>query len=298
MKHIIDGEFLSILEGRDLRVAKSIGGAFGGNRQSFSYGTSSEFAEFRDYFPGDDLRFIDWNSYARFDKLFIKLFTDERQLHHHIYLDASASMDWGKPSKADMALRLICAISYLAVAASDRVCLNILNKNECKEFTRRFNDKDSFYEAAEKLNEIKFYGDTDINAAIQNTEKLGYGDGISFLISDFLTDSDWKNAISRILYKKRDVCLIQILSPDEISPSLSGKLRMLDSEADSIEDIRNYKTQITRSSLKAYEKAFLWHQNDIKTFCASRKIRFISICSDEPIEKVLFKKSVEEGLII
>ncbi len=297
MKAIIDGDFLSMLEGHDLCVEKALGGLFGGNRQSNAYGHSMEFAEYREYIPGDDLRDIDTNLYARFDKLFIKLFVDERQLHHKIYIDGSASMNWGKVNKGYTALRLCAALAYLAVLSSDRVSLNLMQGDKCEELCRPFTGRDSFYSAADKLNGVKFQGQTDILSAIESCEKLGYGDGISFIISDFLTDCDWKGAADRLLYNKREVCLIQILSRDEITPALSGKLNMLDSESIVEDDTRNYRADITRSSLKAYEKALAWYLNDIKSFCSSRKIRFISLCSDESVEKILFTSAVNEGLI-
>ena len=93
MKHIIDGEFISMLETSDLYIKNLMNGMFGGNRRSKAYGSSAEFADFREYTPGDDLRRIDWNLFARFEKLFMKLYVDERQLHHRVYIDTSASMD-------------------------------------------------------------------------------------------------------------------------------------------------------------------------------------------------------------
>ena len=121
MRQVLDGAFLSMLEARDLQIRNPMNGLFGGNRRSKAYGSSAEFADFRDYTPGDDLRRIDWNLYARFEKLMLKLFVDERQLHHKIYLDASASMDWGEPNKADVALKLAAALGFLSVQAMDRV---------------------------------------------------------------------------------------------------------------------------------------------------------------------------------
>lgn len=299
MKNIIDGEFLSLFEARDLQVKKAVSGAFGGNRATGAYGSSAEFADFRNYQQGDDLRYIDWNLFARFEKLFIRLYVDERQLHHRIYIDTSSSMDWGegRAHKGYAALRLAAALAFLAVGAQDRVSFQLMKEDRCQELCTPFTGKDGLYEAAAKMNRVKFSGDVDIEAAICHSERLGYGDGISFIISDFLTESDYKSAVDRLLYKKRDVCLIQILSKDEIAPTMRGKLQMLDSESIDPEDQRNYRTEITRAGLKAYEEAFLWHQQDLRSFCASREIRFISICSEEPAEKVLFTKATKEGII-
>ncbi len=297
MKQIIDDGFIAMLEGRDLHINNPMNGLFGGNRRSRAYGSSAEFADFREYTPGDDLRRIDWNLYARFEKLFLKLFVDERQQHHRIYLDASASMDWGEPNKAHMALKLAAALSYLSVQAMDRVSLYTVNGQRCTRLCDTVVGREAFYNAANLLNTVKFYGDGDLGGAICAQEDPGRGDGISVIISDFLTDGDWKSAVDRLVYLGREVYLIQILSRDEITPELSGKVLMLDAEAEIEEDERNYRSEITRSSVKAYEEAFLYHIGQIRDFCQSRNVGFFTVCSDESIEWMLFSKATEVGLI-
>jgi len=297
MKQIIDGGFIAMLENRDLHIKKPMKGLFGGNRRTSSYGSSAEFADYREYTPGDDLRRIDWNLYGRFDKLFLKLFVDERQLHHRIYIDSSASMDWGEPSKAETALKLACALGYLSVQAMDRVSLYAIHEDSCEPVGRTIVGKDAFYDVAEELNDMDFWGDGRIGEAISSLESPGEGDGVSVIISDFLTDSDWKGAVDFLLYHGHEVNLIQVLSRDEITPSLRGKLLMLDSEAYDEEDGRNYKLEVSKTSLRAYEEAFLYHQRQLRSFCASREVGFITVCSDESIEKMLFQKATGEGFI-
>lgn len=297
MKKIIDDAFISMLEARDLQVGTPMSGLFGGNRRSKAYGSSAEFADFREYVPGDDLRRIDWNLYARFEKLYLRLFVDERQLHHKIYIDASSSMDWGEPNKGYTALRLAAALSYLAVQAMDRVSLYVIHKDTCESLCRPFTGRDSFYEAAEKLNHIRFKGDGNLSKAIMSEENPGKNDGLSIIISDFLAENCFKEAVDYLRYRGRDVHLIQVLSRDEITPALSEKLTMLDSEAEIEEDPRNFKTEITRQRIKAYEDAFAWYEKDIKDFCDSRSAGFFSVISDERIEEILFHKATEARLI-
>ena len=297
MKQIIDGAFIAMLEARDLRIQNPMNGVFGGNRRSKAYGSSAEFADYREYAPGDDLRRIDWNLYARFEKLYLKLFVDERQLHHRIYIDASASMDWGEPNKAHIALKLATAVGFLSVQAMDRVSFYAIHEDSCEDICQTVVGREAFYNAANMLNDIEFYGDGDVGAAFDTLENPGNGDGISIIISDFLTDADWKSAVDKLLYHNREVYLIQVLSRDEITPDLSGKVLMLDAEAFDEDDTRNYRAEVTRSSVKAYEEAFLYHQNEIKKFCAARNVGFITVCSDESIEQMLFQKATEVGLI-
>ncbi|MBR4863111.1 MAG: DUF58 domain-containing protein [Oscillospiraceae bacterium] len=297
MKQIIDDGFIAMLEARDLMVKNPMNGLFGGNRRSQSYGSSAEFADFREYAPGDDLRRIDWNLYARFEKLYLKLFVDERQLHHRIYIDSSASMDWGEPNKAHMALKLAAALGFLAVQSMDRVSFYSLQENTCRDLCRTVVGREAFYNAANTLNRVRFFGDSDVGAAFASLEDIGHGDGLSILISDFLTDSDWKSAVDKLLYHNREVCLIQVLSRDEIAPGFSGKVLMLDSERIDEDDERNFRSEITRTSMKAYAEAFAWHQKELKDFCAARNVSFMTVCSDESIERMLFMKATEVGLI-
>ena len=165
MKQIIDGGFIAMLEARDLRMQNPMNGMFGGNRRSRAYGSSAEFADFREYAPGDDLRRIDWNLYARFEKLYLKLFVDERQLHHKIYIDASASMDWGEPNKAHIALKIAAAVGFLSVQSMDRVSFYAIHEDTCEDLCQTVVGREAFYNAVNMLNEVDFYGDGDMGAA-------------------------------------------------------------------------------------------------------------------------------------
>ena len=297
MKKIIDDAFISMLEQRDLYIDGAMNGLFGGERKSKAYGSSVEFADYREYARGDDLRRIDWNLYARFEKLYLKLYVDERQLYHRIYIDASSSMDWGKPSKGEVAVKIAAALAFLAVRGNDRVEIDVLRGSECTPLCRAFTGTEAFYRAADLLNGLKFHGSTDFGTALNATDNVGKDDGLSVIISDFLTENDFMGAIDRLVYRGRRVHLVQILSEDELSPSLRGKMTLFDIESDHEDDPRNVRSIISRSKIKAYEKALEWHQNEIKQFCNARGAGFFTVCSADPIEKILFMKAAEERLI-
>lgn len=297
MKKIIDGAFLSTLESLDLNVKQMMNGGFGGNRRSGAYGTSTEFADYREYAQGDDIRRIDWNIYARFEKLFIKLYVDERQLHHRIYIDTSASMDFGEPKKSIAALRIAAALGFISVQAMDKVSFYALYENECEDLSQTVVGREAFYSAVNDLNALEFDGDTDLYASMKACEHPGRDDGISFIISDFFTDSDWKSAVDWLLFRGRQVVLVQVVSRDEISPGMSGKIQLMDAEAVNEEDLKNFKMEITRTSIKAYTQALEYHENEIRKFCAARGVGFMTICSDESIERVFFKKGLEAEVV-
>ena len=254
-RRILDGDFLDRLDAATLLLKTPMTGFFGGSRRARSYGNTVEFADFREYFPGDDIRRIDWNVYARFEKYFIKLFTDERQMHNQIYIDCSASMACGKPEKAAAALRVAAAFGYLSVASMDRVSYKLMKETTLEDIGFKITNKDSFYRAAQVLEDVDFEGDLDLEKAIVGAEAPGHDDGLTIIISDFMTESNWKKAIDFLLYHRREVMLIQIMSPDELYPDFDGRVHMMDSEALDIADGRNMRVVVTKKMVEAYQKA-------------------------------------------
>ncbi|MBE6870994.1 MAG: DUF58 domain-containing protein [Ruminococcaceae bacterium] len=296
-RKIIDGAFLSALDAVSLNVHKPVNGYMGGNHKSKSYGSSIEFADFREYTPGDDIRRIDWNLYARIEKFYTKLWIDERQMHNHVFIDTSASMESGEPLKSDMALKLAMAVGYMTLRDMDRVSFFQLKNDKCTDVCGTVMGREGVYTTAEKLNTVDFSEDTDMEKAVKSCMTPGYANGISVIISDFFTESDWKAAVEYLLYLKREVVLIQVVSPQELNPEIDGKAFLLDSEALDIEDERNVKFDIDRSAIKAYYAALKYHADDMKKFCISREIPLITVRSDESIETIMYKKGLEAGLV-
>ncbi len=292
-RRILDGEFLDRLDAAALCLKSKMTGYFGGSRKARSYGNTVEFADFREYFPGDDIRRIDWNVYARFEKYFIKLFTDERQMQNHILIDCSMSMAYGKPEKATAALRIAAAFGYLSVDSMDRVSYKLLKGNKAEELPFNVTSKDSFYRAAQYLETTEFDGDTDLEKSVLNIAKPGSDDGLTIIISDFFTESNWKKMVDFLLYRRREILLIQVLSPDELYPGFDGRIHMIDSE---VED-RSMKMIVNKKMMSAYQKALDDYEKEIIDFCASRGVTFFTVSSDDPIEKVIFGKGYEAEVI-
>lgn len=291
-REVVDSAFLKSIETAMLYYENPMNGYFGGSRKSDAYGNTVEFADFREYVPGDDIRRIDWKIYGRFEKYIIKLFVDERRLNTQVFLDCSASMDWGEPDKATAALRIAAAFGYLSVLAMDRVSYFMLKDKKCIDLCGEFSGRDAFYAAADKLSRIEFEGDTDFEAAIKSCPNPGYGDGLSVIISDFFTDSNWKAAVDYLVYLKRRVLVVQLLSPEEMDPEYGGRLQLIDSESESGDDYRNTRIDIGRKAVKVYKKTLEKYEEDIVSFCNSRNVEFLCISSVDQVEKVLFRKGI------
>ena len=273
-------------------LENNIGGLFGGNRKSKTYGSSCEFADYREYIPGDDITKIDWNVFARTDNLYQELYLDERQMHTRIYIDASRSMAYGKRAKADQALRLAAAFAYLSVHEIDKVSLYVIQDRQVREVVSGMVGKDAYAQSIFKLNDIVFDGDSYISEAIMQS-KVGMGDGLSIIISDFLTDNNYEDAINYLSEKKRDVLCLQVLSDDELNPKLRGKMHLFDSE--NME--KDYRKNIDREIARAYKRAVEYATGRIKNYCFSRGAKYLLVSAEEAITKIFFENLPDMGVV-
>lgn len=295
MKHyVINEEFLSRLDTLETLLKNNVAGMFGGNKQSKygSFGSSCEFADYRDYMPGDEISKIDWNSYARTEKLYLKLFLDERQMHTKIYIDGSRSMDYGRGSKAEQSVKLAAALAYLSVTELNRVSVYVVKGSEVIELIPSTVGKESFFNRVNKFNEIEFDSQSHISEAIL-ASTVGMGDGMSVIISDFLTDDDFGMGIDHLVSKKRDVLCIQVLSGEEMNPQLTGKLHLFDSETLD----KTFKKNIDRDIIRAYKAALAYSTERIRDFCMSRGVNYMLVKDDEDLGDVLFGRLADEGVV-
>ncbi len=294
--YLNDG-FFSRLETLALNLKADLRGFFGGKHLVRTYGQTVEFADYREYMLGDDIRRIDWNLYSRFEKFFLKLFTDERQMHVQIFLDCSASMGKEDPKKGNYAVAVAAALGFLAVHNMDKLSLNLIKGDRAENPFGTIVGKTSFFRAISELENVEFSEDSDLQKAITNSPNTGSSDGLTVIISDFFTKSDWKKAVDYLTYKKRQVLLVQLMTPDEIEPVYDGRLNLIDSEAEDLADPRNMKLRITRSLQMAYQEAMTDFKADLKSFCVSRGAEFISIDTDQSIEKMLFGELLKVGIM-
>ena len=287
----ITEELLAQIENLQMLLKNNVAGMFGGNHKSRTYGSSCEFADYRDYVDGDDTTKLDWNAYARFDKLYLKLFLDERQMHTRIYIDASRSMEYGDSKKAERALLYAATVAYLSVCEMDKVSIYVIKDKAVHEIIRGMVGKESFLSSINKLEEITFDGDSFISEAIV-PENVGYGDGLSVIISDFLTENDYEAAIDHLIGKRRDVFCLQILSLSEITPQHRGKVHFFDSENPAL----FYRKDIDREIAKAYKRALEYATSRIRDYCNARGADYLLVSAEDKPQDVLFEKLVNMGV--
>ena len=297
MDSLLNNEFFARLETLAINLSPDLRGFFGGKHRVKTYGQTVEFSDYREYMLGDDIRRIDWNLYSRFEKYFIKLFTDERQMHLQVFLDCSASMGQIEPKKAAYSLAIGAALGFLSVHNMDKVSFKLMRKSKIEDPSGVIVGKNRFYRAIRALEQIEYRSEVNISDAIVGSADVGGKDGLSVIISDFFNENDWKKAVEYLLYKKRQVMLVQVMTPEEIDPSYSGRSTLLDSEAGGAEDLKNLKLNITRGLLNAYEEAIEEYTQEIKEYCNKRGASYILVRCDQPIEKVLFKQLLKVGVM-
>ena len=291
-KWAINEEFLQQVETLQMLIKNNVAGLFGGNHKSKTYGSSCEFADYREYTAGDDVMKIDWNAFARFDKLYLKLFLDERQMHTRIYIDGSRSMAYGGSKKAEQAIKLAATFAYLSVCEMDKVSIYLIRNKELIEVIGGMVGKEAYTSSIHKLNEITFDGDCCISDCIVPS-KVGYGDGLSLILSDFLTDDDYETAIDLLAGKKRDAFCVQILSREEIEPTVRGKVHFFDSENAN----KFYRKNIDRDIARAYARALEYSIDRIRNYCNARGAQYMQVRAGESLNKIFLEKLVDMGVL-
>ena len=289
---IVNEAFLQQVETLQTVLRQNNAGMFGGNRKSKTYGSSCEFADYRDYVPGDDISKIDWNAYARFDKLYQKLYLDERQMHTRIYIDASRSMAFGNAEKGKQCLRLAATLAYLSISEMEKVSIYVIQEKEVNVLINGMVGKNAYFEQISKLNDVVFDGDSHISDAIVPS-RVGQGDGMSILISDFLTDNNYETAIDRLADSKRDILCIQVLARDELNPQMRGKMHLYDSE-----NVQNtWRRNIDRDIAAAYKQALAYATGRIADFCRARGASYLLVDATAEMGEIFFDRLTDMEVI-
>ena len=241
---MLSDAFLSRLDTLCLAMRGRAQGGAGGSRRSRQTGSSAEFSDYREYIPGDDIRRLDWNAYARFDRLFLKLFMEEQESLVTILLDASASME-AKWASARAAAE---AVGYLALTGGDRLCLQVLKDGRALR-SPQFAGRAAYPRLTGFLDLCAPDGRTGtVTDAVKHTE--GLKKGLCFLITDGYTEDALKEALDYLRYLKQETAVIQTLSGGELQPDLEGAVKLTDSESGEQTDLL-----ADRGALDAYQDA-------------------------------------------
>ncbi len=290
-KPLLDPEFLNKLEQLELVSRKIFLGRMKGERKSKRRGSSVEFADHRNYVAGDDTRHIDWNVYGRLDKLFIKLFLEEEDLHFYTLLDTSLSMDFGEPTKLHYGKQVAAALAFVGLVSHDRVVLDAFSsgKQPGLPSTR---GRSQMWRVVQYLESLEATGESNFATAAKAFAVKNSGKGIVVVVSDFLDKHGYEEALRYLLAKNMDIYLIHVLSREEVDPEIAGDLRLVDCEDDDIAEIT-----VSAPLLKRYKETLNGFVGGLKEWATKRGISYIFTTTDNPFDKLILNYLRARGLI-
>ena len=255
-------------------------------------GTSMEFSDYRDYSPGDDLRFIDWNIFARLQRPYLKLYRVEEEMHLLIIIDASNSMMF--EGKFRLAQQIAAAYGVMGLYGNERVSVYVLNSRESSmplNFPASAG-RGSMKKLFNFLENIEGGGRTTLDEGIDEVLKFHKGKGVAVLLSDFLTFGNLHRPMNALYSNGLEICAIQILAPSEIEPELESDLRFIDSETDLSLDITSGGDLL--SVYHEYKDNFI---RELEEIARQRSGRFTSISSSDTLTDVIFDNLLRHGWV-
>ncbi len=303
---LFDESSLRKLQQLTLVTSRVRAGALRGERRSLKRGAGLEFADFRDYVPGDDLRRVDWNVYARLDRPYVKLREEEEDLAVHLLLDASQSMDWGEGAqhKFNYALQLAAGLGSIGLSAGDRISVVMLHNRHPERSREAAQSKDAINAEVSLrgqqylLHMLKFLeaqhpsGITDLEAAVRRYLVRPRRPGLVILISDLLSLNGYQSAVKLLQQRGHEVSIVHVLSPDEVDPPLAGDLRLIDIETGSAQEV-----SLDSGLRNAYRERVKAWRAEAQAFCRARNVRYIAVQTDRPWDEVVLYDMRKAGIV-
>lgn len=274
-------EFFDQLHTLKMNLPMYLSTGMNGARKSSAKGSSVEFSDYREYIPGDDIRRIDWNAYGRTDKLYIKQFMEEKEGLFHIFVDTSASMQFGEPSKAERALQITAALSYLILGNLDRLYINEMRENTVVR-GKGVTGMAAFSYVLETLSNMQFAGSTMLNKAVMS-RPLQPG-GVTFLISDFLDGEGVEEAVRYLAYRKQTICFVQILAKEELDITYEGICNLQDMESGD-----KVKITMSKATIRQYMDSLGALQEELGKLARRYGAYYISVRSDTPLVETMLE---------
>lgn len=311
MPGLLDEGFLRKIDRLTLVSKRVRAGSLKGERRSIKRGTSVEFADYRDYTPGDDLRQVDWNIYARLERVFLKLFEEEEELTIHVLIDCSRSMDWSGPAddlvlaegasennpalnKLLYAKQTAAALSYMALAAMDRVNIAALFTGRTGTEARlpMLRGKNQTVRMIRFMEDLRAGPGGDLNAALRTYASTTRQPGLLFLLSDLFAPGGCFEGLQALQGAGHEIAILHILSPDEVTPSVRGDFKLVDSETGESQEV-----SIDTNALELYRREFNAWQHGLLEFCQRRAINYIQIDTDSSFEDLVLHYMRRRGLV-
>lgn len=290
-EQLLDPDFLARLEQLEIVSRKIHASRQKGERKSKRKGESAEFADYRNYVIGDDLRHIDWNIYARLDRLFLKLFLEEEDLNVSIIVDVSGSMAHGKPQKGMYAKRVAAAMAYIGLCNYDRVNLCAYN-DRVTDFRQGLRGRRMMPQIVKFLEEMPIDGKSHFAAAARQFALRQSQKGVVLILSDFMDKGGFEAGFRYLIGRNMDIYVLQILSPEEVNPEYAGDLKLVDCEDEDIAEVT-----ISKPLLDKYKANLQAYCESIRSYCTRRGASYYLAITDHPFEALVLNYLRQRGLV-
>ncbi len=288
---LLDPLFLQRLEALSLVSRRRVRGRQHGERRGLVRGRGIEFDDYRAYEPGDDYRYIDWNIASRLDRLFVKLFSEEEDLDVRLLVDTSRSMAAGVPSKLRLAKQLAAAIGYIGLVNLDRVEVGVFSSGPGPRLSR-LRGRGRAFDLLRFLDGIGPEGTTDLGLALRRTLDESPRRGLLVVISDLLDPHGYEDGLLRARHHRMQTFVIHVLAEDELTPRLSGELRLVDAETG-----RAVEVTVDADALRAYAEARDAYLEGVQRFCFRHSIDYVRTTSTVPADALVLRYLRQGGLL-
>jgi uncharacterized protein (DUF58 family) len=288
---LLSSEFMARLDQLDITSRKMLAGRMKGERRSKRQGQSVEFADYRNYTVGDDLRFIDWNIYARLEKLLLKLFLEEEDLSLYILIDVSKSCDYGNPNKAFYLKQVAAALGYIGLVNYNRVTISAVGDTVVAD-TGAMRGRTKVPRMIDFVQKLTPAGSSDLATACKRFALANRRKGVCVVLSDFFDKSGYENALRYVAGGTYDLFCIQALSPQEIDPDLQGDLKLTD-----LEDGDEAEVSITQPLIKQYKANLNAYCLGLKDYITRRGGTYLFTSTAVPFDTLILNYLRERGLL-
>lgn len=291
MPPLLEPQFLAQLEQLELVTRKIFLGRMKGERRSKRKGQSVEFADYRNYVIGDDLRHLDWNLFARLDRLFLRLFMEEEDLHFTLLIDNSLSMDFGNPTKLHYARQVAAALGFIGLVNMDRVVVEAFNDNLTQQMPA-LRGRRSLWRLLDFLDRLQPAGPSDLTRALRTFSIRSSGKGIVVILSDFMDKGGYEDALRYLVARQYDIYAIQVLSEEEIDPEVSGDLKLVDVEDDDAAEVT-----VNLPLLRRYKENLAAYRAGLHDFCIRRGVSYLFTSTSVPFDRLVLTYLRQRGLV-
>ena len=288
---LLSPELMRKIDALELVSKRPFAGRIRGEHRSVRKGHSLEFADYRNYVQGDDVRHIDWKIFARLDRLFLKLFMEEEDLFVYFLVDASHSMGMGEPSKLEYAKKAAAALAYVALAGTHRVAVQPF-AGDLLEPLNPVRGKQQVQLVSNFLETIEADGPTNAKPSIAKFRQRLHGSGVVFLISDLFDRAGMEEGLKPLLAGKFEVVVLHVLSADDEEPAWEGDWQLVD-----VEDGEKVSISVSDRLMEGYRKMVRQFRGEQQRLCERYGFDYLPVRSDVSIDSLMMHSLRARGVL-